>query len=135
MVSEDKVMAVLATENVADSVAFYRDVLGFDEGTPYGDVAGEHFVSMSYGSTTLALATPGVFPDQPPSRGLGFLLLSVPKASAIHPIIAGRDSAGRIGPLRSIRWGDYFDATDPAGHVIRFLERSDATRRTAEPTG
>lgn len=135
MVGEDKVMPVLVTADVAASVAFYRDVLGFDEGTPYGDTGGEHFTSMTYGSTTLALATAEAFPEAPPARGLSFLILAVPQAAAIQRVIAGRDDAQRVGPLHTTPWGDYFDVTDPAGHLVRFFERSAATRRPSETAG
>lgn len=131
MPSEDKLMPVLVVEDVDASVAFYRDVLGFDEGTPLEVAEGERFVSMTYGSSTIGLTTPRGLPSLPPGRGSALVTVHVRDIAGIHRVIRSRSSDDAIGPLHDVVWGPYFDATDPAGHVLRFFERSDATRSSS----
>ena len=55
------------------------------------------------------------------------IVIDVMDVAGIHQVMSGR-SGDAVGECNDAFFGKYFDVTDPAGHVYRFLEKSEAIR-------
>jgi catechol 2,3-dioxygenase-like lactoylglutathione lyase family enzyme len=120
-----RVGAILAVADVARSVAFYRDRLGFEVEALYEDPA---YATLVLGGTRLSLAEQGhPAPDRPgvsllapedPSRLQVALVLEVPDARTVHAGLAGAGVYSIAEPYEP-PWGGYrFFVADPDGYLV-----------------
>lgn len=102
--------------DVTTAEAFYRDAVGFDLTTRYGDSAS--FLSAGGYHHHLAANTwmgRGASPPPPGTLGMRSYGVTVPDAEALDAL------EKRIGS-RATRDGESLTATDPAGNLVRFIE-------------
>ena len=116
-----RMQPLIVVEEVESLRSFYTEKLGFSERTyrPYGDGA---FVSFEYESCPIGFATPGALPDIPqePTRGL-MVMYEVRDAEAVHRVMSAR-AGDALGPMQHAPFGYYFDAQDPVGVTVRFVQ-------------
>lgn len=120
-----RVGAILAVADVARSVAFYRDRLGFALEALYEDPA---YATLVLGGTRLSLAEqghpaddrPGVSllaPDDP-ARLQVVLVLEVTDARAIHAQLAAEGVPSIADPYEPPWGGCRFFVADPDGYLV-----------------
>jgi catechol 2,3-dioxygenase-like lactoylglutathione lyase family enzyme len=118
----------LLVRDVAKSVAFYRDVLGFTMGETVPDQAPFVFVWMKRDDVSVFLndikAAEQDYPQaaQMPAGGTAAMFFVITGVDAYHAQVAPR--ANVILPLKTQFYGmREFAVTDPDGHIITFAER------------
>jgi len=117
--------AILAVADVARSVAFYRDRLGFDVETAYEDPP---YATLSLAGTRLSLAEqghdaddrPGVSMAAPddPSRANVVLVLEVDDARREHKRLAAAGVRFLAEPYEPPWGGCRFFCVDPDGYLV-----------------
>ena len=118
----------LLVRDVAKSVAFYRDVLGFTMGETVPDKPPFVFVWMKHGEVSVFLNDiKAAEHDYPPAAtlppgGTAALFFIISDVDGYHATLAPR--AHVIMPLKTQFYGmREFAVTDPDGHIITFAER------------
>ncbi len=114
-------MPVIVVDDVAPLRRFYTSLLGFHE-TIYRPSDGGGFAAFSYNSFPVGFATQGALVGLPsgPTTNL-MVAFEVPDVSTVHRVMSDR-AADVVTELLEAPWGVYFEVTDPAGVVVRFVE-------------
>jgi len=118
----------LVCRDIAASLAFYRDVLGFSISMSVPDAAPYVFVGLErdgvpvfLNDVTAASADVPSMAALPPG-GTATLFFIVTDVDALHAVVAPR--ATIVMPLKTQFYGmREFAVTDPDGHVITFAQR------------
>lgn len=117
---------VVPAERLADEIAFWRDVLGFEVefSLPSDDGTGA-YTTLRDGPVRVVLSTPRARSSVPvePTTG-ALLLLETPDPVALRAVFARRlppDLAPSLGPLQEDSGAVFFELCDPAGHRIWFI--------------
>lgn len=119
----------LIVADVARSIAFYRDVLGFNVETTVPDEAPYVFAIVRSGGVEIFLNAPGpaieeypAFRDRP-IGGTLTLFIEVKNIEAVHTALEVRVPV--VSPLEKKWYGvTEFAFTDPDGYVITLAERT-----------
>jgi catechol 2,3-dioxygenase-like lactoylglutathione lyase family enzyme len=118
----------LIVADVARSIAFYRDVLGFDVETTVPDEPPFVFAIVRSGRVEIFLNAPGpAFEEYPafkdrPIGGTLTLFIEVKDIQAVHAAL--KDRVTVVMPLEKKWYGvTEFAFTDPDGYVITLAER------------
>ena len=116
--------AILAVSDFQRSLAFYRDLLGFQVEALYDDPP---YAILSRAGMRLSLAEQGhTAPDHDvvmtapadPSRSAAMLVLEVEDAHAVYEALEG-EGADFVAPLYSPPWGGHrFFLLDPDGFLV-----------------
>ena len=117
------IFPLCVVEDLEPLRTFYTEKLGFEESTYLETGApGEAMAIFSYITCRMGFATPNAVADLPagPTRN-AMVCLEIPDAQATHTAMSHR-AADVLGEVKKAPWGHYFDVTDPAGTVVRFLE-------------
>ncbi len=114
---------ILTVRNVTESLAYYRDKLGFTVAFEYGTPT--YYVGLCDGNVALHLRAAEHFTTQP---GQGAVSITVDDVDALHADLVRRGA--RV--LKEPRDYDYglrdFDVEDPDGNVIYFCMESSKSR-------
>ena len=118
----------LVCRDLAASLAFYRDVLGFTismsvpDAPPYGFVGLERDgVPVFLNDVTVVVADFPTMAATPPG-GTATMFFTVTDVDALHDAVAPKATV--MMPLKTQFYGmREFAVTDPAGHLITFAER------------
>lgn len=113
----------LAVADIARSIAFYREVLGFAEqprGPAHGPVVGADLV---YGPARLRLVAGDEAPDstgEPRPRGAAIVFLETADVAALREAVLAR--GGKPSELEKVNWikQRMFQLEDPDGHILWF---------------
>jgi uncharacterized glyoxalase superfamily protein PhnB len=113
------VSRLLAVADVARSVAFYRDVLGFDVAAATPPAAGEVVsgpVRLQFLDESEAADSTG----RPRPRGHAILFLQTDDVAALRDTIVAR--GGSVSDLEKVNWikMEMFQIHDPDGHTLWF---------------
>lgn len=118
----------LVVRDVAASLAFYRDVLGFTVTQTVPDQAPYVFVMLARGSVMVFINDHGAAAKDLPQfampqyGGTATLFIAVDAVDALHAAVAPH--APVVMSLRTQFYGmREFAITDPDGHVITFAQR------------
>lgn len=118
----------LVVRDLAASLAFYRDVLGFTISMSVPDAAPYVFVGLERDGVPVFLndvkAAEHDFPAMAstPPGGTCTMFFIVTEVDALHAVVAPK--AKVVMPLKTQFYGmREFAVTDPDGHVITFAER------------
>ena len=118
----------LVVRDLAASLAFYRDVLGFTISMSVPDAAPYVFVGLERDGVPVFLndvkAAEHDFPPMAstPPGGTCTMFFIVTEVDALHAVVAPK--AKVVMPLKTQFYGmREFAVTDPDGHVITFAER------------
>ena len=125
----NKLTPNLIVSDVDRSLAFYRDVLGFQVGQTVPDAAPYVFASVQSGAIEIFLNAPEpalseypAFKDRP-IGGTLTLFIEVTDVEQVHESLKARLTI--VMPLEKKWYGvTEFAFTDPDGYVITFAERS-----------
>ena len=112
---------VLQVTNVAQSIAFYTEKLGFDLDFVYGDPPVHAGVARGNWSSKMAYLQISEVAEGTEIRPQGYLYLMVDaKIDALHALYESR-GVEIISPLETYPWKmREFAVRDPDGHVLRF---------------
>jgi len=128
MVTFTSVTPNLLVRDVAKSLAFYRDVLGFTMGETVPDKEPFVFVWMKHGDVSVFLnditAAAHDYPAAAslPQGGTAALFFIITDVDGYHAKVGPK--AKVIMPLKTQFYGmREFAVTDPDGHIITFAER------------
>lgn len=118
----------LIVRDIAASLAFYRDVLGFTITMSVPDAAPYVFVGLERDGVPVFLndvtAAAADFPAMAstPPGGTATLFFIVTEVDALHELVAPKATV--VMPLKTQFYGmREFAVTDPDGHVITFAQR------------
>lgn len=118
----------LVVRDIAASLAFYRDVLGFTIGMSVPDAAPFVFVGLERDGVPVFLNdVKAVMEDFPamastPPGGTATMFFVVTGVDALHEVVAQKTTI--VMPLKTQFYGmREFAVTDPDGHLITFAER------------
>jgi len=118
----------LIVSDVERSIAFYRDVLGFDPGMTVPDAAPFVFASVLSGPIEIFFNAPEpAFAEYPafkdrPIGGTLTLYIEVTEIDRLHESLDGRATV--VMPLEKRWYGvTEFAIVDPDGYVITFAQR------------
>jgi len=118
----------LVCRDIAASLAFYRDVLGFTISMSVPDAAPYVFVGLERDGVPVFLndvtAATEDFPSMAtlPPGGTATLFFIVTEVDALHAVVAPKATV--VMPLKTQFYGmREFAVTDPDGHVITFAQR------------
>jgi predicted enzyme related to lactoylglutathione lyase len=119
----ERVDPILRVEDMAASLRFYVDVLGFDN-APWGNA---EFTSVTRGRCALYLCQGG--------QGLGgaWVWIGVDDVATLHADLVAKGVAIRMPPT-SYPWALEMHVEDPDKNVLRFGSDPDPDPATAEPT-
>ncbi|MFN2563698.1 MAG: VOC family protein [Gemmatimonadaceae bacterium] len=117
------VMRVLGVTDAARSVAFYRDVLGFDVREVRGDGGMPGVVELTNGPSRIRLGTHDIAPDNWDDRrppGSAIVFFETDDVTAMHATVRAR--GGSPTELEKVNWikMQMFEIRDPDGHVLWF---------------
>jgi len=128
MVKFESVTPNLLVRDVAKSLAFYRDILGFTIGETVPDKEPFVFVWMKHGDVSVFLndinAAAHDYPAAAslPQGGTAALFFIITDVDGYHAKVAPKTKV--IMPLKTQFYGlREFAVTDPDGHIITFAER------------
>jgi len=128
MVKFESVTPNLLVRDVAKSLAFYHDVLGFTIGETVPDKEPFVFVWMKHGDVSVFLndinAAAHDYPAAAslPQGGTAALFFIITDVDGYHAEVAPKTKV--IMPLKTQFYGlREFAVTDPDGHIITFAER------------
>ena len=128
MVKFESVTPNLLVRDVAKSLAFYHDVLGFTIGETVPDKEPFVFVWMKHGDVSVFLnditAAAHDYPAAAslPQGGTAALFFIITDVDGYHARVAPKTKV--IMPLKTQFYGlREFAVTDPDGHIITFAER------------
>ena len=128
MAKFESVTPNLLVRDVAKSLAFYRDVLGFTIGETVPDKEPFVFVWMKHGDVSVFLndinAAAHDYPAAAslPQGGTAALFFIITDVDGYHAKVAPKTKV--IMPLKTQFYGlREFAVTDPDGHIITFAER------------
>jgi catechol 2,3-dioxygenase-like lactoylglutathione lyase family enzyme len=120
--------AILAVSDFQRSLAFYRDLLGFEVDALYDEPP---YATLSRAGTRLSLAEEGHrAPDhdvvmqapKDPARAHAIIVLEVSDAHAVHAELEAAE-AEFVAPLYSPPWGGHrFFVIDPDGYLVEIEE-------------
>lgn len=132
------VSRVLAVADVALAVAFYRDVLGFTQTAPRGEISRYAAAGLIRGPARLELTTEAAAPDSTGTvrpRGAAMLFFQADDLSAMRAEITARGGApGEIEKVNGIKMR-LFQVQDPDGHVIWFGQSFQEPDTPKDPKG
>jgi uncharacterized glyoxalase superfamily protein PhnB len=118
----------LIVRDVAASLVFYRDVLGFTAGETVPDKPPYVFVMLARDGVPVFLndrkAAEHDFPAMAstPAGGTNTMFFIVTEVDALHAVVAPRATV--VMPLKTQFYGmREFAVTDPDGHLITFAQR------------
>lgn len=118
----------LICRDIAASLAFYRDVLGFTITMSVPDAAPYVFVGLERDGVPVFLndvkAAAEDFPAMAatPPGGTATMFFAVTEVDAWHAVVAPKATV--VMPLKTQFYGmREFSVTDPDGHLITFAER------------
>lgn len=128
MAKFESVTPNLLVRDVAKSLAFYRDILGFTIGETVPDKEPFVFVWMKHGDVSVFLndinAAAHDYPAAAslPQGGTAALFFIITDVDGYHAKVAPNTKV--IMPLKTQFYGlREFAVTDPDGHIITFAER------------
>jgi len=128
MVKFESVTPNLLVRDVAKSLAFYRDILGFTIGETVPDKEPFVFVWMKHGDVSVFLndinAAAHDYPAAAslPQGGTAALFFIITDVDGYHAKVEPKTKV--IMPLKTQFYGlREFAVTDPDGHIITFAER------------
>ncbi|HTH24252.1 MAG TPA: glyoxalase superfamily protein [Vicinamibacterales bacterium] len=128
MAKFESVTPNLLVRDVAKSLAFYRDILGFTIGETVPDKEPFVFVWMKHGDVSVFLndinAAAHDYPAAAslPQGGTAALFFIITDVDGYHAKVAPKTKV--IMPLKTQFYGlREFAVTDPDGHIITFAER------------
>lgn len=112
------IMPMLAVKDVDASIAFYKDVLGFETQMALPDATGKNvFAIIMLGSDNIGLGARDI---ENPGQGVGFMVY-IPEANDLDVLYASVLAKG-ITPTMELKteyWGDrLFEVKDPDGYLI-----------------
>jgi catechol 2,3-dioxygenase-like lactoylglutathione lyase family enzyme len=113
----------LAVANLDRSLAFYRDVLGFEVGDPLGDYGFPVLAEAVSGAARIQLGGADSAPDSTGEhrpRGAAILFFETDAVTALHAaVVAG---GGQPTHVEKVNWIKYrvFEIRDPDGHTLWF---------------
>ena len=121
----------LIVSNVERSIAFYRDVLGFDVAVTVPDASPYVFAVVEWGMVEVFLNALEPAAEEYPAfkdRPIGGTLTLFIEVSGIHELHAALDGKVRIVMPLEHKWygSTEFAFEDPDGYVITFAERDAA---------
>jgi uncharacterized glyoxalase superfamily protein PhnB len=123
-------MPVLRVTDLARSVDFYRDVLGFTPAPVRFDEADTPFVTLHWEPVALLLTTGAHLGPGPAFSGT--LYLHVVGVETLYNRVKGR--AEMVWPLEDMNYGTReFGVRDPDGYVIAFAEELPEPRSEVTP--
>jgi catechol 2,3-dioxygenase-like lactoylglutathione lyase family enzyme len=121
--------AILAVRNVASSVAFYRDVVGFELEAEYDDPP---YATLTLAGTRLSLAEQGHESEDRP--GVAMVATTDPSRAAVVLVVEVDDARGQYETMKAAGvpllaepfappWGGcrYF-CSDPDGYLVEIEE-------------
>jgi catechol 2,3-dioxygenase-like lactoylglutathione lyase family enzyme len=113
----------IAVAEIARSVAFYRDVLGFDAGSVGNENGVSAEVEMRYGPAVIQLGVHDSAPDStgaPRPRGSAILFFQTDDVAVMRDAVTAR--GGKPSELEMVNWIKMrmFDIKDPDGHTLWF---------------
>jgi len=128
MADQMTVRLELFADDVAASVAFYRDVLGFEAGTGWGE-----YVPVRCGAVTLGIGPASGLSDEhyfrpevaSDRRGLGVeIVLEVADVGAVYERVRASGHP-LVTPLKDRPWGlTDFRVAAPDGYFLRITSRA-----------
>jgi catechol 2,3-dioxygenase-like lactoylglutathione lyase family enzyme len=117
------VSRLLAAEDPTRTVAFYRDVLGFEVREPRNDAGPAVAAELTRGPARILVTVGDQAPDstgrsQP--RGSAIIFLETNDVAGLQAEISGR--GGNPSPLERANWlkVQFFEIRDPDGHTLWF---------------
>jgi catechol 2,3-dioxygenase-like lactoylglutathione lyase family enzyme len=124
------VMRLIGVADVARSVLFYRDVLGFEVRESGSEI------EVVNGPACIRLGADDYAPDNwdaPRPRGSVMLFFETDDLSAIHAMICGR--GGNPSDIEKVNWikMQMFQIRDPDGHMLWFGQSYDQPVPPAPP--
>jgi catechol 2,3-dioxygenase-like lactoylglutathione lyase family enzyme len=113
----------LAVAEIARSIAFYRDLLGFDVGSVRDENGVPAEVEVRYGPALIQLAVRDSAPDStgaPRPRGSAILFFQTDDVAVMRDAVTAR--GGKPSELEKVNWIKMrmFDIKDPDGHTLWF---------------
>ena len=114
---------LLAVRDLDRSIAFYREVFGFEVTAAQGDFGPAAAVEAVSGPARIQLGRAESAYDstgEPRPRGAAVLFLETDDVAALHADVARR--GGNPGELVKVNWIEYrvFEISDPDGHTLWF---------------
>jgi catechol 2,3-dioxygenase-like lactoylglutathione lyase family enzyme len=111
----------LAVADLDRSIAFYRDVLGFDHRQPQGRTGQPVAAELIQGPAQLMLSITDQVVDstgEPQPRGAAVVFLQTDDVAGFHHLVMSR--GGKPSPLAKANWIKMrvFELRDPDGHTI-----------------
>ena len=119
----------LPASDLSRTIAFYRDLLGFDEDVSWPDDV-PTFVILRRDYTSVGFFTPSEHQPGPP--GYAELYIEVSNATALHEDLSSRVSV-EWGPEVFAYGRREFAVRDPNGYLIIFTEPTNDPPTTNEP--
>ena len=114
-----KSTTVMTVRNVADSMVYYRDRLGFDVAFEYGSPT--FYVGLCSGDVSLHLVSAGRAPRQP---GHGAVNIFVDDVDGLHAELVKRGAKVLKAPMDYDYGMRDFDVVDPDGNQLTFDKES-----------
>ena len=116
-----RMQPLVVVDDVEPLRPFYTELLGFSERT-YRAAGEGAFVSFEYESCPIGFSTPDALPGLPTDATRGLMVMyEVRDARAAHRIMLAR--AGELlSEVHEAPFGLYFEVTDPAGVIVRFVQ-------------
>jgi uncharacterized glyoxalase superfamily protein PhnB len=113
----------LAVAEIARSLAFYRDELGFDVGSVRDENGAPAEAEVRYGPAVIQLGVRAGAPDStgaPRPRGSAILFFQTDDVAMMRDVVSAR--GGKPSELEKVNWIKMrmFEIKDPDGHVLWF---------------
>ena len=113
-----RVLLVCQPEKMADTQAFYCDVLGFHLEFEQAGEDGARLVALRNDGSRVMLGEPGALGVVPLEvSSCVVITLEHPNATGFHGLLERRDEVP-CGPLRAMGGATFFALTDPSGHQV-----------------
>src|SRR5262245_34694515 len=111
----------LAVADLDRSIAFYRDLLGFQQQPPQGKTGFPVAAELTLGPARLMLTLGDHVVDstgEPQPLGAAVIFLETDDVAGLHQLVTGR--GGKPSPLEKANWLKMriFELRDPDGHTI-----------------
>ena len=113
-----RVLLVCQPEQMANTQAFYCDVLGFHVEFEQAGEDGARLVALRNDGSRVMLGEPGALGVVPTVVSSSVVMtLEHPNAPGFHELLGRRDDVA-CGPLRSMGGATFFALSDPSGHQV-----------------
>lgn len=126
----------LAVADAGRSIAFYRDILGFEVSPVQGDHGFAAVAEVVSGPARIQLSTADAAFDSTDDRrprGAAILFFETDDVAAMHAAVVAR--GGMPSPLEKVNWIKYrmFEIRDPDGHTLWFGQSFQEPDKPAPP--